>query len=310
MKTITFESAIHGYLLAAGARHLSDHTLQDYMNTFKKFTAALPAKDIPLESITSQHVETFLREQHGLTNKTLLNYYVGLSAFWTWATREKLVSEHILHSIPAPKPEQRDIVPFTKTEITLIMASLKRSKPYTRPGKARSDHSINEWNAARNYAIILLLLDTGMRASELCEINLHQVDERNHRIHIMGKGAKERTLPFSPRTGQALWRYLATRDMTYGQRIFVSSTGGDFDRNDLLVTLKRIGDRAEVPGCNPHRFRHTFAIQFLRNGGDAYTLQAMLGHSTLEMVKNYLRLAQIDLDKAHRHASPVDNWRL
>ena len=82
------------------------------------------------------------------------------------------------------------------------------------------------------------------------------------------------------------------------------------DRGRLLHTLTAIGERAGVQGVNVHRFRHTFAINYLRNGGDAYTLQMMLGHATMEMVKRYLALSQVDLDAGHKVASPVDGWRL
>ncbi len=78
----------------------------------------------------------------------------------------------------------------------------------------------------------------------------------------------------------------------------------------LLKTVKSIGQRAGVTGVTVHRFRHTFAINYLRNGGDPWSLQMMMGHSSLETVKIYLALAQADLEKTHKIASPVDNWRL
>lgn len=78
------------------------------------------------------------------------------------------------------------------------------------------------------------------------------------------------------------------------------------DRSSIRLVLHRLGQRAGVRRVCPHKLRHTFAIQYLRNGGDALLLQRLLGHSRLEMVRHYLVLADTDADKAQRRASPVD----
>jgi integrase len=74
--------------------------------------------------------------------------------------------------------------------------------------------------------------------------------------------------------------------------------------------LLRLGEVAGVPDVKAHRFRHTFAITYLRNDGDIFTLQKILGHTSLDMVYRYLHITQHDAAKAHRRASPADNWQL
>jgi integrase/recombinase XerD len=88
-----------------------------------------------------------------------------------------------------------------------------------------------------------------------------------------------------PTTGQALWRYLATRgETTLDDYVFVTSRGRPLGRDDLCKILARIGARAGVAGVHPHRFRHTMAINYLRNGGNVFALQLMLGHTTRTLV--------------------------
>jgi site-specific recombinase XerD len=304
---ITFSQAVDGYFLAARARHLSTHTLADYGNTFRKFAASLN-RDPLLQSITHKHVEDFLRVQT-VSNKTILNYTIGLSALWHWALKEDLVDTNIIQLVDNPKPEKPAIQELSLADIKALLSSLEKSKIYTRPGKKPSTNTLQ--HAARNRAIILLLLDTGLRASEICSLRIADLDVRNATLRAFGKGKKERIIPFSPRTGQSIWRYLTTRkDDRQNDPLFVTRYGHPLDRDQLRRLLERVGARAQVADVHPHRFRHTFAINYLRNGGDAFTLQMLLGHSTMKMVSTYLNLANADLQNGHRRASPVDNWRL
>ena len=308
MKTqITFSQAIDGYFLAAQARHLSSHTLSDYSVTFNKFTLFL-GKDLAITDITHHKVEEFIRVQT-VSNKTLLNYLIGLSALWHWASDERLVPENIIKRVQKPKPDKPAISEFSLAEIKAMLSSLEKSRPYGRPGKNPTSNSLQ--NVTRNRAIILLLLDTGLRASEICALRISDLNIRNATLKTLGKGGKERIIPFSPRTGQAIWKYLASRkNDRLTDPLFITLTGHQLDRDQLRRLLGRIGTRAQVPNVHPHRFRHTFAINYLRNGGDSFTLQLLLGHSTMEMVRTYLNLAQADLENGHRRASPVDNWKL
>lgn len=304
MSTITFSQAQQGYLLAAGARHLSEHTIRDYVNTLTKFSNFL-GDDLPIEEINRHHIESFFVAQTEVSNKTILNYHVGLSALWTWAVSEHIVPTHIVREVTPPKPEQKEIIPFTVVEIRAMLAVVGRDTS----GQVSNQHM--KASADRNRAILLLLVDTGMRASELCGLNFSHVDTHNRWVRVMGKGSKERTIPFSPRTGQTLWRCLTSRsDARENDPLIETVDDYALNRSRLQKILRKIGSRGGVSNVHPHRFRHTFAIQYLRNSGDPYTLQALLGHSSLDMVKNYLRIAQIDIDTAHRRASPVDNWRL
>lgn len=309
MNPIRYSQALEGFFLTLASRKLSHHTYLDYKNTLVTKFQTFLGRDLLVQEITSDIIQEFLAAQTSVKNKTVLNYHTGLSAFWTWAVREKVAPEQLLHGIVPPKADVIDIQPYSESDVRAMLNSLERSKRYSRPGKRMSDHAVPY--AERNRAIILLDVDTGIRNDELCKARLRDLDRRNQRLHIFGKGAHERDVPFSSRTHQALWRYLNLRpNANMGEPLFLVETGRAFNRHRLLDLMQTIGARAGVSDVTIHRFRHTFAIEYLRNGGDPYTLQRMLGHSTLDMVKRYLAIAQMDIENAHRRASPVDNWAL
>ncbi len=325
--SITLSQAIQGYLIFKRGERLSKHTISDYMNSFRRFREYL--NDDPLlEEIEPAKVSEFLahlgttpqvnnsgfapRPVKPLSKKTLLNIHTALSSLWTWAVSEGIVSRHIIREVPRPKPEKRVIVPFTKEEIGHMLEACQYTVPYLHHranGERKSRNS--RPTGDRDEAIVRLLADTGIRASELCNATIRDLDLENRRLKVYGKGSKERILPIGDTTIKALWHYLVRRpDAGPSYPLFVVSTNKrkPIRRRLLHQTIQRIGERAHVLDAKPHRFRHTFAIQYLRNGGDIYTLQRLLGHSTLDMVRRYLAIAQADVERAYRKASPLDNW--
>ena len=279
-KAISLEAASEGFLAACGARRLSPNTIEDYTRTINKFI--LYVGDMAMNNVTSNQVTAFLASLKGVKAKTVLNRHIGLAAFWTWALKEQYVDRHIVRQVEKPRAQVIIVEPFTEVEIRALLSAVRN-------------------NPERDRAIIYLLLDCGIRASELVGLKREDIDLTNFRITVRGgKGNKDRMLPFSKKTASVLFRYLS------------HSNGKPFpiSRTSLTSLMERLGKRAGVKNCHPHRFRHTFAITYLRNGGDGYTLQELLGHSTMEMVRRYLHIAQVDLERAHRRASPIENWDL
>ena len=252
---------------------------------------------------------------HPLSPKTLRNIWVTFASFFKWANSE-LDCQNPMQNIPAPRFQQSPVEAFTKTEIDALLKACS----HTRKAETqyRSSFSYSRPTAKRDQGIILTLLDTGLRASELCSLKIGDVNLKTGRISVAhgveggAKGGKGRTVFLGQSSRRSLWRYLTTRaDGDDPDSPLLLAIGNrKMSTNALRLLIKRLASKAGVDQAYPHKFRHTFAITYLRSGGDVFTLQSLLGHSTLDMVRHYARIAEIDVEKAHRKASPVDNWRL
>jgi integrase/recombinase XerD len=156
-----------------------------------------------------------------------------------------------------------------------------------------------------------------LRASEFSSLRISDVDLVTGRVIIRtgkeggAKGGQGRIVFVGNEIRRSLWKYLKDRPDAHDPEapLFLNNQQQPYCRNSLRLFITKLGKRLGIK-AHPHKFRHTFAINYLRNGGDVFTLQDLLGHHSLEMVRHYARLAEVDIAAAHKRASPVDNWRL
>jgi integrase/recombinase XerD len=177
--------------------------------------------------------------------------------------------------------------------------------------KNRAAYKVARRTRLRDRAILVLLYDTGMRSSELCTVRFRDLDMENRRIHVTGKGRKQRHVFFGKAAARDLWKYHASRYPKDRPRpddyLFLDQNNlRPMNRGSVLQLVVGLGNSAEVVNAHPHRLRHTFAINFLKNGGNVFQLQDILGHASLKMCKRYARFATNDLQDAHGRASPYD----
>lgn len=246
-----------------------------------------------------------------LSSGSLFNAWKAIRSFYLWACQEYQFPRPDL-DWKRPRFEYPEIIPFTKDEINAIL----NASEYTASAKTvnRKPFKMRRHTSKRDRAIILLLLDSGIRVSECARLKISDINLIVGEIHVQpfqsSRKSKPRTVPISPLTCKSISQYISLRDYSNQDLLFITRNKQPMNKDSIRLMLNEIGKRANVSDVNPHRFRHTFAIQYLRNGADIFTLKKILGHSTLKMVEAYLSIANIDVASAHRRASPVDNWKL
>lgn len=306
-----WDDALDGYWLAR-RRNLSDHTVDDYARTFRRFGQFVRNAEIgKIKAGQVNEFLTYLSEELELGPKTILNAWIALSSFWSWAHDELGLPHIVSDGVDKPKAKSPPGLPYSEEEVRQLLDACVHMNAWSR----RSGRHVegNRPTKLRDQAIMLTLLDTGLRVSELCALKIKDYDRKQGRLVIEhGKGDKPRVVYLGTAGQRGLWRYLTTdRTVTSPKEpLFATATGRHLDNSGVRLMIQRAGERVGIANAGPHRFRHTFAINFLRNGGNILALQDLLGHSSLEMVRRYARQAEVDLQQAQRRASPADNWNL
>lgn len=305
------DNAVEGFWLTK-ARNLSPSTIADYSLTFQRLAEFLGPRQ-EFEAITHHQLNLFMNHlatQFKLAPKTQLNSWIALSSLWTWAEKDLKIEHQVRDKLPKPRFFRKQPHPYTKTEVQAMLEACATTKPWrTRTGRQAKTQRPT---ALRDRAIIITLIDTGLRNSELCALTVGDYNPKTGRIYVAhGKGDKSRTVYASTAARKAIWHYMANRtDATDKAPLFATNNNTHISRHELTKMIKACARRAHVDEANVHRFRHTFAITFLRNGGGPLQLQDLLGHESLETIRLYIRLAEVDIQTAQAAASPADSWGL
>jgi len=235
--------------------------------------------------------------QRNASRSTVHHYFVVLSCFFNWVVHEGLSKENPMIRIKIAKPKPKVITPYTHDEIKRMLAVCDYDY-----------HHNARFLGSRNRAIILVFLGTGVRLSELIAMKLSDIDAGKGHLKVSGKGGKERVVRMGNTTQKALWRYLMYRPDNSRRELWLTEEGRPLVASAVQSLVKRLKQRAGLSSAGSiHRFRHTFALNFLRADRNVFNLQYLLGHSDLDMVKRYVAtLGMEDALEAHKKASPAD----
>ena len=234
----------------------------------------------------------------GLSESTInsnIKHLRSMFNFW--------VSENYLENNPFNKVRMIREPVDTVESITLEQVSQLLKQPDKR-----------SFAGFRDYVLMTLLVDTGLRISEAINLTVNDIDFNSNTIQIrpeIAKSRKVRYVPFSSKTSRLLRELWSEVEELGTPFIFVTVYGNQLDRTRIRQRMKMYGEQGGIVGVklSPHVLRHTFAKYYLLNNGDIMTLQKVLGHSSLNMVRRYVQMTDMDISSQHSKFSPLNNLR-
>ena len=281
------------FVLEKKAMNLSDDTIKYYDVCFKFFSEYV-GDDVMCCDITPDTIIDYilhLRKRSEISDTTVNTYLRGTRAF--------------LYNLM----EKGYIEPF---KIRLVRAEKKIKETYTDEELSRllkkPDLKKESFAVYRTWVIVCYLLGTGNRSRTLVNVKIGDIDFINREIKLKKvKNKKQYTIPLSRTLEKALLEYLEYRKGTEDDYLFCNQYGEQLSQEAVISSIKRFNNSRGVTKTSIHLFRHTFAKKWILNKGDIFRLQQILGHSSIEIVKEYVNIYGRDLQQNFDEFNPLDN---
>ncbi|HEY3994220.1 MAG TPA: tyrosine-type recombinase/integrase [Ktedonobacteraceae bacterium] len=242
------------------------------------------------------------------SSRSIQTYSVDVLAFFRWLAKHDYVDLDITEKIITPKVDKLLIRVFTDDELAMLDEACDRQPK----GKSLTPDE-RKALAARDKAILWMLLSTGMRVSELCGLRFCDIDWKSSMIYVFGKGSKERKVPFGKVARQHLNTYLqhwrGQPDDPVNDSLFLNVFGNPVTRAGIQGIFQRLACRAGIKDkrVSAHTCRHWFAVNAIKRGMPTIVLKEILGHETWDMINTYVRLSEQDNYDIYSRFSPVDS---
>lgn len=296
-----WDDAVRRFLEGREALGKSPWTVKYYRDRLRALAGLLEAQGVPLDprSIRTTHIEknvSLFSQRQGAKRKTINGRLVTLKAFFGYLYQQGLVQSDPTVGVKLLPKEEREPRSIEPEHLPKLLAACDQTR----------------FTGVRDYAMLMVLLDTGLRLKELLSLCVQDVRLRAGELVVRGmtKSRKERRVPFGANCRRALDKWLTVRGEIPGvDEVFTTTENQPLARRSIYQVMNRIAKHAGVPAelVHPHAFRHTMARLYIENGGDPYSLQDLLGHADQSTTSLYVKFFSDDLKERHARFSPVEN---
>jgi integrase/recombinase XerD len=291
---LTFNAGFEQFIRIKRNNNLSEHTITHYKGLVKRFTDFFNGEDY-CSGITPDTIDdyiTYIRESNPQISSVTINTYLrGLRTILYFFMQRDYMPEF---KISLMRQEKKVKEVYTEAELQLLL-----KKPDTKKC---------DFAEYRNWVISNYLLATGNRLSTVCNVKIGDIDFKNHEILLKTvKNKRQHIIPLSTRLEKVLLDYLLYRKADLNDFLFCNRYGEQLKKFTLINAIKRYNLSRGVEKTSIHLYRHTFAKNWILNGGDIFRLKSILGHSSLDVVKEYAEMFGADLKRDFDTFNPLDN---
>lgn len=291
---MTIRECIDDFLIEQQVRGNSPKTQKHYFRCLGLFERFQSPKNPDISAVSVSDCKAYYihLSNRNVSSVTVQTYIRALRAFLSWCYLEGYISENIPKKFRLPKAQKKKIDILTDSEIEQLFRCL----------------SGRDFISIRNYCIVALMIDSGLRLNEVVTIRRDKIHIAEGYAIVNGKGNKERFVPLGLNSKRALLRYCAiVPNREKETPLFVKDTLIPIKESTVKQLFRKLKSRSGIPRLHPHLLRHTFATRYIERGGDIYSLQSILGHTSLEMVKKYVHLIPSKTVVNFAVLSPLDN---